>query len=132
MNPDLAEFDTSPRKGIRHMWVGHATSLVQMDGVRFMTDPIFSCRCSFSNKIGRQRYRPPPCSIDDLPSLDFIVISHNHYDHLDYKTVVALNERCVCGLLCCFKKCLCSCYPWPIFLILFFSLCFSDLEIHPF
>ncbi|CAL1545092.1 unnamed protein product [Lymnaea stagnalis] len=90
---DLSRFATSPVSGVRHMWIGHASSLVQFDGVTFLTDPIFSDRCSPTQWVGPKRYRPPPCTIDDLPHIDCVVISHNHFDHLDYGTVQGLVKR---------------------------------------
>ncbi|KAH9489073.1 hypothetical protein Btru_057712 [Bulinus truncatus] len=94
---DLSLFETSPANGVRHMWIGHSTSLIQLDGVTFLTDPVFSERCTpcLLNRVpvGPKRYRPPPCSIDELPHLDFVLISHNHYDHLDYNSVMLLNNR---------------------------------------
>ncbi|GAU93979.1 hypothetical protein RvY_05829 [Ramazzottius varieornatus] len=75
-------------------WIGHATVVVQMDGVGIICDPIFSNRCSpFDSWFGAKRFRPPPCSIDELPHIDACVISHNHYDHLDVQSVVKLNQR---------------------------------------
>lgn len=75
-------------------WLGHATVLVQMDGVTFITDPIFSERASPVSFAGPKRYRSSPCTISDLPSdLDAVVISHNHYDHLDVSSVESLNNR---------------------------------------
>lgn len=75
-------------------WIGHASVLVQMDGVTFITDPIFSERASPVSFLGPKRYRPVPCTIHDLPSdLDAVVISHSHYDHLDVDTVKGLNQR---------------------------------------
>ncbi|BFZ10582.1 hypothetical protein BsWGS_13621 [Bradybaena similaris] len=93
MVPDLSEFSSSPVTGIRHMWIGHASSLVQFDGITLLTDPIFSDRCSPSQWFGNKRYRPPPCRIEDLPQVDFVLISHNHYDHLDHNSILALNKR---------------------------------------
>ncbi|KAK0063881.1 N-acyl-phosphatidylethanolamine-hydrolyzing phospholipase D [Biomphalaria pfeifferi] len=90
---DVSQFDKSPDSGIRHMWIGHATSLVQFDGVTLLTDPIFSNRCSPFQWLGTKRYRPPPLTIDQLPKIDCVLISHNHYDHLDINSVKALNER---------------------------------------
>ncbi len=69
-------------------WIGHSTFLVQMDGINFLTDPIFSMKAGpFGNKIGSKRYVPPPFEIERLPKIDFVVISHNHYDHLDIATL---------------------------------------------
>ena len=75
------------------MWIGHATVLAQLDGFTVMTDPVFSQRASVSQWLGPKRYRDPPCTIDELPKLDAVLISHNHYDHLDHGSVVALNKR---------------------------------------
>jgi N-acyl-phosphatidylethanolamine-hydrolysing phospholipase D len=83
---------TSP--GLRFIWIGHASCLVQMDDFIFLTDPVFSDRCGITQKIGPQRYRPPALTVTDLPDkLEAIVISHNHYDHLDHQSVISLNER---------------------------------------
>lgn len=96
IKPNLDLFEkSSTSTEIRHMWIGHASSLIQMEGLTFLTDPMFSSRCSPFQSIGRRRYRPPPCSIEELPPIDFVIISHDHYDHLDYNTVCALNKRFV-------------------------------------
>lgn len=78
-------------------WIGHATVLVQMDGINLLTDPIFSQRCSPSQYFGPQRFRNTPCSISDLPNIDAVVISHNHYDHLDFNTVKELEKKFSCS-----------------------------------
>jgi len=74
-------------------WVGHATLLVQMDHVSFLTDPIWSPTASPVRFAGPQRFVPPGLSIQDLPPIDFVLISHNHYDHLDLPTLRALAKR---------------------------------------
>ncbi len=74
-------------------WVGHATLLVQMDHVTFLTDPIWSETPSPVSFAGPRRFVPPGVAIDDLPPIDFVVVSHNHYDHLDLPTLVTLAER---------------------------------------
>lgn len=74
-------------------WVGHATLLVQMDHVTFLTDPIWSDRPSPVSFAGPKRFVPPGVAMEDLPPVDFVVISHNHYDHLDLPSLVALAER---------------------------------------
>ncbi|HET9875969.1 MAG TPA: MBL fold metallo-hydrolase [Mycobacterium sp.] len=71
-------------------WLGHATALIEIDGYRVLTDPVWSDRCSPSDLIGPGRLHPPPVELAALPALDAIVISHDHYDHLDIDTVTAL------------------------------------------
>lgn len=71
-------------------WLGHATALVEIDGVRVLTDPVFSRRCSPSQLVGPGRLHPTPCSVGELPALDVVLISHDHYDHLDMSSVVEL------------------------------------------
>jgi L-ascorbate metabolism protein UlaG (beta-lactamase superfamily) len=71
-------------------WLGHSTTLVEIDGYRVLTDPVWSERCSPSQTVGPQRMHAPPVQLESLPAVDAIVISHDHYDHLDLDTVVAL------------------------------------------
>jgi len=73
-------------------WFGHSTALLEIDGYRVLTDPVWSERCSPSDIVGPGRMHPPPVPLDALPALDAIVISHDHYDHLDIDTIVALAE----------------------------------------
>ena len=87
-------------EGLRHpsgatvTWIGHATVLVQLDGVNFLTDPIWADRSGpFSGLVGVGRYTPVPIPIADLPPIDFVLISHDHYDHLDEPTVRELARR---------------------------------------
>lgn len=74
-------------------WLGHATVLVEMDGLVLLTDPMFSQRASPMAFMGPKRYRGPPCTVQQLPQVDAVVISHSHYDHLDADSVTALNAR---------------------------------------
>ena len=74
-------------------WIGHATVLVQMDNVTFLTDPIWSKRPSPVPIVGPRRFVKPGVAIKDLPPIDFVVISHNHYDHLDLPTLRKLAKR---------------------------------------
>ena len=73
-------------------WIGHATLLVQMDGVNFLTDPIWSNTPSPIPFIGPSRWVEPGVELADLPAIDFVVISHNHYDHLDLPTLRELAQ----------------------------------------
>ncbi|XP_051911475.1 N-acyl-phosphatidylethanolamine-hydrolyzing phospholipase D isoform X1 [Hippocampus zosterae] len=88
-NPDLSP--SGP--GLRVTWLGHASVLVEIDGLNILTDPIFSQRASPFQFVGPKRYRGPPCSVQQLPRIDAVVISHSHYDHLDAGTVASLNVR---------------------------------------
>lgn len=86
------------RENARHSkptvtWIGHATLLVQMEHVTFLTDPIWSERPSPISFLGPRRFVEPGVALDDLPPIDFVVVSHNHYDHLDLPTLRALAER---------------------------------------
>jgi N-acyl-phosphatidylethanolamine-hydrolysing phospholipase D len=74
-------------------WVGHATMLVQMDHVTFLTDPTWSDTASPVSFVGPRRFVPPGVALEDLPPIDFVVISHNHYDHMDLTTLAALAAR---------------------------------------
>lgn len=74
-------------------WIGHATLLVQMGHLSFLTDPIWSNRPSPIAFAGPRRFVPPGIAIEDLPPIDFVLVSHNHYDHLDLPTLQALSER---------------------------------------
>lgn len=71
-------------------WLGHASSLVDIDGARVLIDPVFGDRAAPSQHIGPKRLHPAPCPTDALPELDVIVVSHDHYDHLCTPTVRAL------------------------------------------
>ncbi|WP_234974210.1 MBL fold metallo-hydrolase [Williamsia sterculiae] len=74
-------------------WLGHATVLVEIDGVRVLTDPVFSRRCSPSQLVGPARMHRAPCRVADLPRIDVVLLSHDHYDHLDVESVVALSAQ---------------------------------------
>lgn len=76
--------------GFRTTWLGHSTVLLELDGLRVLTDPVWSERISPFGIAAPKRFQPVPMRIDALPALDAIVISHDHFDHLDQPTVVAL------------------------------------------
>ncbi len=74
-------------------WIGHSTFLVRMDGVTFLTDPIFSDRAGPVSFAGPRRAVPPGVPLDSLPAVDFVLLSHDHYDHADLPSVKRLAER---------------------------------------
>ena len=78
--------------GLRVTWLGHSTVLVEIDGRRVLTDPVWGPRASPLSFLGPKRFQPVPVPIEALPPLDAIVISHDHYDHLDYPSVRALAK----------------------------------------
>ncbi|MDQ3505447.1 MAG: MBL fold metallo-hydrolase [Actinomycetota bacterium] len=73
-------------------WYGHATALLEVDGQRVLLDPVWGDRVSPSRTVGPRRLHPPPVPIEDLPALDAVLISHDHYDHLDLPTVRSLTR----------------------------------------
>jgi len=85
--------DESKQKQFRVTWIGHSTLLIQIDGMNILTDPIFSERASPYQFVGPKRIREPACTIKSLPQIDIVLISHNHYDHLDANSVKEINER---------------------------------------
>lgn len=74
-------------------FVNHATFLIQVNGLNILTDPIWSKRCSPIPGIGPKRVRAPGITFKNLPNIDLVLISHNHYDHLDIPTVRKLNKK---------------------------------------
>ena len=84
---------TAAVDGLHVTWLGHATALVEIEGRRVLVDPLWSDRCSPLASVGPRRLHAMPMRLTDLPRLDAIVISHDHYDHLDMPTVRALNRQ---------------------------------------
>lgn len=74
-------------------WIGHASALMQADGLNVLTDPIFSRRASPLRFLGPARAHPAGIELSQLPHIDVVVISHNHYDHLDRASIVALSQQ---------------------------------------
>ena len=71
------------------VWIGHSTFLIKKSNITILTDPIFSDRASPFKNFGPKRLIPPALNLTDLPNIDFVTVSHNHYDHLD---IVSLKE----------------------------------------
>ena len=78
---------------MRVTWIGHSTVLVQTQGLNILTDPIWSERASPFGFIGPRRVRAPGVHFEDLPRIDLVLVSHNHYDHLDLPTLRRLWDR---------------------------------------
>jgi L-ascorbate metabolism protein UlaG (beta-lactamase superfamily) len=88
-------FASPPLNGLRLTWFGHSAFLVTLDGINVLIDPVFAERASPSQLVGPRRFHPLPIEPSELPRLDAIIISHDHYDHLDMRAVrelTALSE----------------------------------------
>ena len=86
----LPLWEKRPTSGFRLTWLGHSTLLVEIDGARILTDPVWSNRASPLQFAGPKRFHPPPAPLAALPHLHAVILSHDHYDHLDRPTVLAL------------------------------------------
>lgn len=95
IKPGFSEYydENISEKDIVVTWLGHASTLIRMEKINILTDPVFSSRCSPSQLAGTKRYREIPCTVHELPTINVVLISHNHYDHLDLNTVLAINAR---------------------------------------
>lgn len=88
-------YPRAPHDELSATWVGHATFLLQIGGLNVLTDPVWSDRASPIGFAGPKRFTPPGVAWESLPPIDAVVLSHNHYDHLDDRTVRALATRSV-------------------------------------
>jgi L-ascorbate metabolism protein UlaG (beta-lactamase superfamily) len=90
---DLSVYKKLPKTGLRVTWIGHSSLLIEIDGKRILTDPVWSERVSFSSYYGPKRFFEAPLALADLPPLDAIILSHDHYDHLDKKTIKFFSDK---------------------------------------
>lgn len=88
-----ADYQRPPESGLRVTWLGHSTMLLEIDGRRVLIDPVWGERASPFTFMGPKRFFAPPLPLAELPEVDAVVISHDHYDHLDVPTVKALDAR---------------------------------------
>merc|ERR1719197_258944 len=97
MPMDVEKLKNAPEELVQTTWIGHATSFVQLGNrLNFLTDPVFSERASMFSFAGPKRFVPTPFSLTELRRtvpIDFVVISHNHYDHLDANVVNELGNQ---------------------------------------
>ena len=89
----VARAEAPPDAGLRAIWLGHASVYLELDGVRLLIDPMFSERASPVDFVGPKRFYAPPIALVALPKIDAVLISHDHYDHLDMATIQALAAR---------------------------------------
>lgn len=97
VSADLAFISSNAKAGANMQpavtWIGHASTLVQASGLNVLTDPVFSQRASMFGSVGPIRAQAPGLSLAQLPKIDVVLISHNHFDHLDINSVVALAKQ---------------------------------------
>lgn len=91
IRPELVK-NPDPQK-IYVTFINHASFLIQINGVNILTDPIFSERASPFSWVGPKRVRPPALRVEELPQIHYVIVSHNHYDHMDLPSLKALSER---------------------------------------
>lgn len=87
------DFGKAPSSGLEVVWLGHATTLLEVEGMRVMLDPMLSKRASPLSWVGPTRYHTAPLGLEALPKVDVAMVSHDHYDHLDMATVEALASQ---------------------------------------
>ncbi len=89
---DVGVYATRPASGLRVTWFGHASSLVEIDGTRILIDPVWDERAAPTKWAGPKRFFAPPLSLERLPPIDAVLISHDHYDHLGAGTMQRLAQ----------------------------------------
>ncbi len=87
------DWATPVETGLRATWLGHSTVLLEIDGRRVLTDPVFAERVSPVSFAGPKRFHPAPVPVEALPELDAVLLSHDHFDHLCRETMTALAKR---------------------------------------
>lgn len=92
-NLTKGDFSEIPSMELKLMWLGHASSLIEIEGIRILTDPVFSNRVSPFSWMGPKRLHDTPFPMHELPAIDVIVISHNHYDHLDIEFINYVKDH---------------------------------------
>jgi L-ascorbate metabolism protein UlaG (beta-lactamase superfamily) len=89
---DASIYATPPSSGLRVTWFGHSSMLVEIDGVRILIDPMWDERASPTRWFGPKRFFAPPLRLEELPRIDAVLVSHDHYDHLGKATVGRLAQ----------------------------------------
>jgi L-ascorbate metabolism protein UlaG (beta-lactamase superfamily) len=84
---DVSVYAAAPESGLRVTWMGHSSMLVEIDGVRVLIDPVWDERASPSQWAGPKRFYAAPLKLEDLPGVDVVLVSHDHYDHLGEATI---------------------------------------------
>jgi len=88
---DASVYGAEPKSGLRVTWLGHSSMLIEIDGVRVLVDPVWEERASPVEWFGPKRFFAPPLRLEDLPTIDVVLVSHDHYDHLGAGTIKKLS-----------------------------------------
>jgi L-ascorbate metabolism protein UlaG (beta-lactamase superfamily) len=89
---DARVYEKPPASGLRVTWMGHSSMLLEIDGVRVLIDPVWEQRAAPVEWFGPKRFFAPPLRLQDLPPIDVVLLSHDHYDHLGARTVQRLAQ----------------------------------------
>jgi len=89
---DARIYDQPPMSGLRVTWMGHSSTLLEIDGVRVLMDPVWEQRAAPVEWFGPKRFFAPPLPLEELPPIDVVLFSHDHYDHLGARTVRRLTQ----------------------------------------
>ena len=89
---DVSIYDRPSSTGLRITWMGHSSMLVEIDGLRVLVDPVWDKRASPVRWAGPKRFFDPPITLDQLPTVDVVLVSHDHYDHLGKQTIQRLSK----------------------------------------
>ena len=89
---DVRVYERAAASGLRVTWMGHSSMLIEMDGVRVLVDPVWDGRASPVRWAGPKRFFEPPLKLQELPPIDVVLISHDHYDHLGKQTIQRLSK----------------------------------------
>src|SRR6202167_677040 len=91
---DAHVYEKAPASGLRLTWMGHSSMLLEIDGLRVLIDPVWEQRAAPVQWAGPKRFFAPPLQLEELPRIDVVLVSHDHYDHLGAGTVqsLALSE----------------------------------------
>jgi L-ascorbate metabolism protein UlaG (beta-lactamase superfamily) len=88
----LESWKSPPQSGLRATWLGHSTLWLEIDGWKVLTDPVWGPRASPTRFMGPKRFQPVPVAMSDMPKPDVVLVSHDHYDHLDFTTMRLLRR----------------------------------------
>jgi L-ascorbate metabolism protein UlaG (beta-lactamase superfamily) len=87
---DASVYERAPASGLRVTWMGHSTMLLEIDGIRVLTDPVWDERASPMKRAGPKRFFAAPLKLEEMPEIDVVIVSHDHYDHLGEETIRAM------------------------------------------